>query len=127
MLNKQTIPREEKARSIFEPHARWISKGKAGVSQELGVSVAVVEDQNRFVLNHCIIQDGSDADHAQSLMAQAQPRFAEFVACGLDCCFQSPDNQLKLAEMPDNHENPADGGIAAGTVRDVAARWPLSV
>ena len=39
--------------------------------------------------------------HAQSLMAQTQPRFAELVSCGFDRGFHSPDNQLKLAQNLD--------------------------
>jgi len=31
----ETIPHNEKVFSIFEEHTEWISKGKAGVSQEL--------------------------------------------------------------------------------------------
>lgn len=69
VLNKQTKPHEEKALSIFEPHARRISKGKAGVSQGPGVPVATVEDHNRLILNHCIMWDGRDVDHAQGLIA----------------------------------------------------------
>ena len=33
----EKIPHEEKVFSIFEPHTEWISKGKAGVPQELGL------------------------------------------------------------------------------------------
>ena len=32
LLKGETIPQEEKLFSIFEPHTRWISKGKAWVS-----------------------------------------------------------------------------------------------
>ena len=32
LLKGETIPQDEKLFSIFEPHTRWISKGKAGVS-----------------------------------------------------------------------------------------------
>ena len=43
-----------KAFSIFEPHTRWISKGKAGRPVELGVAVCVVEDQYQFILHHLL-------------------------------------------------------------------------
>jgi IS5 family transposase len=40
----EKIPHEEKVFSIFEPHTEWISKGKAGVRQELGLGVCVLKD-----------------------------------------------------------------------------------
>ena len=97
VINGEKIPNKEKVLSIFQPHTRWIAKGKAGVPQEFGLPVAVVEDQYRFILNHCIMWDGGDVDHAQSLVAQTQQLFPDFVACSFDRGFHSPDNQLKLA------------------------------
>ena len=37
VLEGETIPHEEKQFSLFEPHTRWIMKGKAGRPVELGV------------------------------------------------------------------------------------------
>ena len=45
LLEGQQIPAQEKIYSVFEPHTRWISKGKAGCPQELGVPVAILEDR----------------------------------------------------------------------------------
>ena len=44
LLRGETIPHEEKVFSIFEPHTRWISKGKAGCPVELGVPVCASAD-----------------------------------------------------------------------------------
>ena len=52
----QTIPHEEKVFSLFEPHTEWISKGKAGVPQELGLKVCIIEDQYGFILNHRVMK-----------------------------------------------------------------------
>ena len=49
LLQGERIPHQEKVFSIFEPHTRWISKGKAGRPVELGVAVCVVEDQYQFI------------------------------------------------------------------------------
>ena len=48
-------PHAEKVFSIHKPHTRWISKGKAGVLAELGVPVALVEDEFQFILAHRIL------------------------------------------------------------------------
>ena len=55
LLKGETIPQNEKVFSIFEPHTRWVVKGKAGVPVELGVPVCVVEDQFQFLLHHKIM------------------------------------------------------------------------
>ena len=54
LLRGETIPHEEKVFSIFEGHTRWISKGKAGTPVELGVPVALIEDQYQFILHHTV-------------------------------------------------------------------------
>ena len=51
LLKGETIPHNEKVFSIFEPHTRWISKGKAGRPVELGVQVCIVECQYQFILH----------------------------------------------------------------------------
>ena len=56
----ETIPHDEKVFSIFEPHTRWVSKGKAGVMVELGVPLCIVDDECGFILHHRIMWEGSD-------------------------------------------------------------------
>ena len=60
LLCGETIPHEEKVFSIFEGHTRWISKGKSGTPVELGVPVALIEDQYGFILHHKILWEGED-------------------------------------------------------------------
>ena len=66
----QTIPHAEKVFSIFEPHTEWISKGKAGVSQELGLRVAILEDQYQFILHHQVMEKQTDDSVALSIVTQ---------------------------------------------------------
>jgi len=49
VIEGETIPHHEKVFSIFEEHTEWIVKGKAGVSQELGLKVCIVKDQYGFI------------------------------------------------------------------------------
>jgi len=56
----EKIPHEEKVFSIFEPHTEWISKGKAGVPQELGLQVCVLKDQYGFILHHLVMEQQTD-------------------------------------------------------------------
>ena len=64
ILQEEEIPQKEKVFSVFEEHTRWNSKGKAGVPVELGVPVAIVEDQYQFILEHQILWQGGDTDAA---------------------------------------------------------------
>ena len=59
ILQGEVIPQEEKVLSVFKEHMRWISKGKAGLPVELGVPVAIVEDQYQFILEHQILWQGA--------------------------------------------------------------------
>ena len=68
LLKGETIPQNEKVFSIFEPHTRWISKGKAGRPVELGVPVGIAEDQYQFILHYEIMWTGSDVDFAVPLV-----------------------------------------------------------
>ncbi len=49
LLRGETIPQDEKVFSIFEPHTRWITEGKAGSPVDPVVPMAVVEDQYQFI------------------------------------------------------------------------------
>lgn len=60
LLNGEKIPHEEKVFSLFEPHTKWNSKGKAGVICELGQKHLVVTDQNNFIVFHKLIADIPD-------------------------------------------------------------------
>ena len=56
----EKIPHKEKVFSVFEEHTEWICKGKAGILQELGVRVCIVEDQFRFILNYEVMYKKTD-------------------------------------------------------------------
>ena len=76
LVRGETIPHEEKVFSIFEEHTRWVSKGKAGTPVELGVPVALIEDQYQFILHHEILWQGADVDVAVPLVQKAQARLS---------------------------------------------------
>jgi IS5 family transposase len=99
VLEGERIPHVEKLFSIFEPHTEWISKGKAGVPVELGLRVAVVEDQHRFILHHDVMQQRTDAQIAVPLLAGTCARFPEIASASMDKGFHSPANQRALAAL----------------------------
>lgn len=112
LLLGETIPHEEKVFSIFEPHTRWVSKGKAGTPVELGVPVAVIEDQHRFILHHEVLWDGSDVKAAVPLVKAAQERFPDLRVCSFDRNFHSRDNRVRLDDLLDLNVLPKKGYLS---------------
>lgn len=99
VLKGETIPHEEKIFSIFEPHTEWISKGKAGVPQELGVRVCVVQDQFGFMLNHMVMENATDDAIAVKIMEDTQSIFPNIIQASFDKGFYSPENKCQLEQM----------------------------
>ena len=109
LLKGETIPQHEKVFSIFEPHTRWISKGKAGRPVELGVPVCILEDRHGFILHHEVMWEGSDVDHAVPMVEAAQARFPDLRAVSFDRGFHSPGNRVRLDELLDHNVLPKKG------------------
>ena len=109
LVRGETIPHEEKVFSIFEPHTRWISKGKAGCPVELGVPVCIVEDQYGLLLHHEVMWEGSDVDYAVPMVERAQERFPALRAVSFDSGFHSPENRVRLDELLDHNVLPKKG------------------
>ena len=112
ILLGEKIPHTEKVFSLFQPHTEWISKGKAGVPVELGVRVAVVEDQHRFILHHQVMEKTTDDQVAVTLAEQTQARFSALQAMSFDKGFHSPGNQLELAQRLENVILPKKGRLS---------------
>ena len=112
LLRGETIPHEEKVFSIFEEHTRWISKGKAGTPVELGVPVALIEDQYQFILHHKILWEGEDVDVAVPMVQEAQALYPELRACSFDRGFHSPANRVRLDTLLDVNALPRKGYLS---------------
>jgi len=113
VVKGESIPHHEKVFSIFQEHTEWISKGKAGVSQELGLRVCIVKDQFGFILHHRVMQNETDDKIAVPIMQETKDRFAELGSCSFDKGFHSPENQEKLRELLDWVVLPRKGKLSA--------------
>ncbi len=120
LLKGEKIPQEEKVFSIFEEHTRWCVKGKAGVPVELGVPVAVLEDQHGFLLHSRILWEGGDVDHAVPMIREAQARFPDLRLCSFDRGFHSPSNRIALDELLDHNVLPKKGKLGPADRKRVA-------
>jgi IS5 family transposase len=107
----ESIPHSEKVFSIFQEHTEWISKGKAGVPQELGLRVCILEDQYRFVLHHKVMQKTTDEKVTVPMTRETKNRFPDLHACSYDKGFYSPDNKKNLEEILDFFILPKKGRL----------------
>jgi hypothetical protein len=112
VLQGETIPHAEKVFSLFQPHTEWISKGKAGVPVELGLRVAIVEDQHRFILHHRVMERTTDDQIAVSMVEHTQIRFPTVKTVSFDKGFHSPGNQTELKQRLETVILPKKGRLS---------------
>ena len=112
VLEGGAIAHREKVFSIFEEHTEWISKGKAGVSQELGLGVCVLEDQYGFILHHQVMEHEKDVDIAVSMVAEAKRRFPALAVCSFDKGFYNPANRSDLGAFLEEVVLPKKGKLS---------------
>jgi hypothetical protein len=113
IVKGESIPHHEKVFSLFEEHTEWISKGKAGVSVELGLKVCIVKDQYNFILHHRVMQNETDEKIAVLMVKETQDRYADFRSCSFDKGFHSPENHKALKELLDKTILPRKGKLSA--------------
>lgn len=99
VIKGEKIPHNEKVFSIFEDHTEWISKGKAGVLQELGVKVCILEDQYGFILHYRVMQKETDDAIAVPIVVETKERFPKLSACSYDKGFYTPANLIELRKL----------------------------
>ena len=99
IINGEKIPHEEKIFSIFEEYTEWIVKGKAGISQELGLNVCIIEDQFGFILNHRVMRGEVDKSIAVPFTSDTKKIFSILKSCSYDKGFWTPENEPALNEI----------------------------
>jgi len=109
----EKIPHEEKVFSIFQPHTEWISKGKAGVPQELGLKVCILKDQYGFILHHQVMEQQTDEKVAVSMAQGAKDRFPNLVGCSFDKGFYSTTSKEDVGKILNYVILPKKGRLSA--------------
>lgn len=99
LINGEVIPHGEKIFSVFETHTEWISKGKAGKPQELGVRLCILQDQNQFILNYKVMFGLTDEKVGVEMVEETKKNFDNFASCSFDKGFHSPEAQEKLKKL----------------------------
>lgn len=112
VLQSEVIPHDEKVFSLFEEHTEWICKGKAGVPQELGLKVCIVEDQYQFILHYRVMEQETDDQIAVRITQETKQRYTDFKSCSYDKGFHSPTNRGELEQILDNVVLPRKGRLS---------------
>jgi len=112
VIKGEMIPHEEKVFSVFELHTEWVCKGKAGVPVELGLKVAILEDQYGFILGNQIMRNQTDEQVAVPIVQAAKDNFPRLNSCSFDKGFHSPSNQKALREILDAVALPKKGKLS---------------
>ena len=120
-LQGETIPHSEKVFSVFEDHTEWISKGKAGVRQELGLRVCLLEDHNGFILSHKVMRQQTDEKVAVKITAEAKEKFPALSGCSYDKGFYTPANKEELSRIVDKVVMPKKGKLTISEKQEESA------
>jgi hypothetical protein len=112
-FENETIPHCEKIFSVFEPHTEWIQKGKAGVPQELGLRVCIMESSSGLILHHKVMQQQTDDAVAVEMVEETLKRFPHVHGVSFDKGFHSPQNQKDLAVLLEHPTLPRKGRLTA--------------
>lgn len=103
LLRGETVPHSEKMFSLFEPHTKWISKGKAGVICELGQKHLIVSNQEHFIVHHQLIGDTPDADFTVEIAQKLKAQFgANLASLSFDKGFSSKEIITELESIIPN-------------------------
>jgi transposase, IS5 family len=99
VLDGEVIPHNEKMFSIFEPHTRWISKGKMGTPVELGLPITIIKDQYGFILDYEIMEKTSDVEVAIPLLVRAKGKYSAIKSCSFDKGYWARYNKEELDKL----------------------------
>lgn len=99
VIQGETIPHPEKVFSVFEDHTEWICKGKAGVRQELGLRVCLLEDHHGFTLHHKVMLQQTDEKVAMEMVSAAKEKFPALSSCSFDKGFYTLANKEDLSRI----------------------------
>lgn len=96
VVEDEVIPHSEKIFSVFEEYTEWISKGKAGVPQELGVRIAIVEGDYGFIPHWKIMFQQTDDKVAVELVEETLKKYPLVKSFSFDKGFWTPRNKKEL-------------------------------
>ena len=94
LIKGEEILASEKIFSIFEPHTKWIKKGKLYPNVELGKLLLITTDQFQFIIDYKVMEHEKDAAQVPSLYDRLNKKFpkTKIESHSFDKGFYSKDN-----------------------------------
>ena len=111
VVEGKEIESSQKVYSIFEPDTEWVNKGKAGNKIELGIKVAIMEDQHQFILHHRIMRQEQDVNITIDMIKDTQINFPHLQGCSFDKGFYSAANLKEAQKLIDKVVMPKKGKL----------------
>ena len=125
-MGKETIPHEEKAFSVFEPHAELIKKGKVRPPVEFGHRILLSSEQHGLIIDYKVMEGGSEPGGIPPLLKRLSERFGESSIASLstDKGFSSEANRCLAEELAEVVVMPGKGRrSAAESEREAGRAW----
>jgi hypothetical protein len=98
ILDGESICHAEKVFSLFEPYTEWIKRGKVTKRQELGLKIAIAQDQFGFIIANQVMQKQHDKDIAVPI-TEAILKTHKIESISFDKNFWTPENYRKLSQL----------------------------
>ena len=111
VIEGKTIDSSQKVYSVFEPDTEWVNKGKAVNKIELGIKVAIMEDQHQFILHHRVMRQEQDPDITVDMIKDTQINFPDLQGCSFDKGFYSEVNLEEAKKLIDKVVTPKKGKL----------------
>ena len=98
IVDGETICHADKVFSLFEPYTEWIKRGKAAKRQELGLKIAIAQDQFGFIVANEVMQKKHDKDIAVPITKMILKNH-QIESVSFDKNFWTPENYRKLSQL----------------------------
>lgn len=130
VLLGESVPNDEKLFSLFETHTQLYRRGKAGVPNQFGRLLLVMEDKAGFISHYALMdRDATDQDVIVSESRKVQKiHRGEIEKASFDRGFYSEENEQALQEvfqspcLPPRHPKQYAEAIRTATVEFRASR-----
>jgi hypothetical protein len=97
VIKGEIIPHEEKIFSIFEPHTKWINKGKSHKRVELGHKILLTTNQKSLIVDYKVMKQAMDAKEILELKDRAVKKMQNQIgSMSFDKGFSSRENMELL-------------------------------
>jgi hypothetical protein len=126
IIQGETIPHEEKAFSLFEPHTELIKKGKTMPPVEFGHRLLIGTDQHGLIVDYKVMEGGSESGEIVPMADRLLNRYGEnsIASLSTDKGFSSKEDRELLELYIDNVIMPKKGPRNASDIeRESAKPW----